>query len=118
MLLFLGISYFWPPTLAKLSLVVLYHRINPGRAYRLILYSIAAACTVYTLVFTVVLAAPCNPLREGTATCLNNIALAQAILNISTDGVLVIMPVVTIWSLQMPVKQKIAVGCILALGSG
>ncbi|CAN8100021.1 unnamed protein product [Discula destructiva] len=118
MLLFLGVSYFFPPTLAKLSLIVLYHRINPGRRYRQALYAIAAACTVYTLVFTVLLSVPCNPLHADTATCLNNLALAQAILNISTDGVLILMPMVTLWGLQMERKQKIAVGLILALGSG
>lgn len=118
MLLFLGVSYFWPPTLAKLSLLVLYHRINPGRRYRLALYAIAAAVTIYTLVFTAILSGPCNPLHSGTTTCLNNLALAQAILNISTDGVLIIMPMVTLWGLQMERKQKVAVGFILALGSG
>lgn len=118
MLLFLGVSYFWPPTLAKLSLLVLYHRINPGRRYRLALYAIAAAVIIYTLVFTVILSVPCNPLHTGTATCLNNLALAQAILNIVTDGVLIIMPMVTLWGLQMERKQKVTVGFILALGSG
>lgn len=118
MLLFLGVSYFWPPTLAKLSLIVLYHRINPSRPYRLALYAIAFACTTYTLVFTIILSVPCNPLHEGTTTCLNNIALAQAILNISTDGVLIIMPVITLHGLQMPRKQKVTVGLILGLGSG
>lgn len=118
MLLFLGVSYFWPPTLAKLSLLVLYHRINPGRRYRLALYAIAAAVIIYTLVFTVILSVPCNPLHTGTTTCLNNLALAQAILNIVTDGVLIIMPMVTLWGLQMERKQKVTVGFILALGSG
>lgn len=120
MLLFLGISYFWPPTLAKLSLLVLYHRINPGRHYRQALYAIGATVIIYTLAFTIILSAPCNPLNAdaGTPTCLNNLALAQAILNISTDGVLIIMPMVTLWGLQMERKQKVAVACILALGSG
>ncbi|KAJ4386156.1 hypothetical protein N0V93_009049 [Gnomoniopsis smithogilvyi] len=118
MLLFLGVSYFWPPTLAKLSLIVLYHRINPRFKFRLALYAIAFICIVYTLVFSIILSGPCNPLTTGNTTCLNNLALAQAILNISTDGVLIIMPVVTLWDLQMERTQKIAVGCILALGSG
>lgn len=117
MLLFMGVTYFWPPTLAKLSLIVLFHRINPNRRFRLILYAIAFTCTVYTLVFTIVLSVPCNPLHAGTTTCLNNLALAQAICNISADGVLIIMPMVTLWGLQMARKQKIAVWCILALGS-
>lgn len=117
MLLFLGVSYLWPPTLAKLSLVVLYHRINPSRTYRFILYAIAFVCTVFTVILTVLLAAPCNPLKPDTTMCLNNIALAQAILNISTDGVLILMPVVMLWNLQMPKKQKITVGFILVLAS-
>lgn len=71
-----------------------------------------------TIAFTAILSGPCNPLNVGSSTCLNNVALAQAVLNISTDGVLVLMPVVMLWGLNMPQKQKIAVGCILALGSG
>lgn len=117
MLLFLGISYFWPPTLAKLSLIVLYHRINPSKPYRQALYLVAFVILTYTLVFTLILAVPCNPLAPGTTECLNNCALAQAILNISSDGALIIMPIITVWGLQLPSKQKIAVGIILALGS-
>ncbi|KAJ4411697.1 hypothetical protein N0V82_008933 [Gnomoniopsis sp. IMI 355080] len=117
-LLFLGVTYFWPPTLAKLSLIVLYHRINPKYHFRLALYAIAFICTVYTLVFTIILSIPCNPMKTTSTTCLNNLALAQAILNISTDGVLIIMPIIMLWDLQMERKQKFAVGCILALGSG
>lgn len=118
MLLFLGVSYFFPPTLAKLSLIILYHRINPSRPFRFVLYAIAFVCTTYTVVFTIVLSIPCNPLKDGSTTCLNNLALAQAILNISTDGMLILMPVVTVWDLQMARKQKVAVGLILTLGSG
>ncbi|KKY38910.1 putative integral membrane protein [Diaporthe ampelina] len=117
-LLFLGVTYFWPPTLAKLSLIVLYHRLNPNTGYRVALYVIAFVITTYTIVFTAILSGPCNPLDVGSSTCLNNVALAQAVLNISTDGVLVLMPVVMLWGLNMPRKQKVAVGCILALGSG
>ncbi|POS81369.1 hypothetical protein DHEL01_v200250 [Diaporthe helianthi] len=111
-LLFLGVTYFWPPTLAKLSLIVLYHRLNPNLGFRVALYVIAFIVT------TSILSGPCNPLNVGSSTCLNNVALAQAVLNISTDGVLVLMPVKMLWGLNMPRKQKVAVGCILGLGSG
>ncbi|KAG8167427.1 hypothetical protein KVR01_003116 [Diaporthe batatas] len=117
-LLFLGVTYFWPPTLAKLSLIVLYHRLNPNLGFRLALYIIAFIITTYTVVFTAILSGPCNPLDVGSSTCLNNVALAQAVLNISTDGVLVLMPVIMLWGLNMPRKQKVAVACILGLGSG
>lgn len=44
-LLFLGVTYIWPPTLAKLSLIVLYHRINPSMGFRVALYVIAFVIT-------------------------------------------------------------------------
>lgn len=44
-LLFLGVTYFWPPTLAKLSLIVLYHRLNPNTGFRVALYAIAFVIT-------------------------------------------------------------------------
>lgn len=44
-LLFLGVTYIWPPTLAKLSLIVLYHRINPNMGFRVALYVIAFVVT-------------------------------------------------------------------------
>ncbi|ROV94927.1 hypothetical protein VSDG_07114 [Cytospora chrysosperma] len=117
-LLFLAITYFWPPTLAKLSLIALYHRIDVRIGFRLALYIVACTVIAYTIVFTVILSGPCNPLSVGSNTCLNNVALAQAVLNITTDGILVIMPAFTLWNLQITRRQKITVGCILAMGSG
>lgn len=96
-LLFLAITYFWPPTLAKLSLIALYHRIDVRIGFRLALYIVACTVIAYTIVFTVILSGPCNPLSVGSNTCLNNVALAQAVLNITTDGILVIMPAFTLY---------------------
>lgn len=51
-LLFLGVTYFWPPTLAKLSLIVLYHRLNPTTGFRVALYVIAFVITTCTYKIT------------------------------------------------------------------
>ncbi|KUI64148.1 hypothetical protein VM1G_10906 [Cytospora mali] len=117
-LLFLGITYFWPTTLAKLSLIALYHRIDVRMGFRIALYIVACTVIAYTITFTAILAGPCNPMTVKSNTCLNNVALAQAVLNITTDGVLIIMPASTLWNLQITRRQKITVGCILAMGSG
>ncbi|KUI58972.1 hypothetical protein VP1G_06275 [Cytospora mali] len=95
-LLFLGITYFWPTTLAKLSLIALYHRIDVRLGFRIALYIVACTVIAYTIAFTAILAGPCNPMTVRSNTCLNNVALAQAVLNITTDGVLIIMPAFTL----------------------
>ncbi|KAM7206070.1 puromycin-sensitive aminopeptidase [Naviculisporaceae sp. PSN 640] len=119
-LLILAYTYLWPPTLSKLSILVLYWRISPERWFRAGIIAMAFILVAYTVTFTALFAGPCNP-NLGTpesAVCLNNIAVSQAVLNIVTDGVMIIMPIPTIHALHMRLKQKIVVGFILALGSG
>lgn len=70
----------------------------------------------YTATFTGLFIGPCNPLTSD-GVCLNNIAIAQATLNIITDGVIIALPIPSIHRLNMPFKQKLTVGIILALGS-
>ena len=44
----MALTYHWPPTLAKLSLIVLYHRISPNTGFRVALYVIAFVITTCT----------------------------------------------------------------------
>ncbi|KAB5536333.1 hypothetical protein GE09DRAFT_1176725 [Coniochaeta sp. 2T2.1] len=105
------------PTLTKLAILVLYWRINPTRFFRTCVLGTTAMLLAYTITFTALLAGPCNPLATGSGVCLNNIAIAQAVLNIITDGIIIALPIPTIHRLNMPLKQKIQVGIILALAS-
>ncbi|AEO68745.1 uncharacterized protein THITE_2118352 [Thermothielavioides terrestris NRRL 8126] len=119
LLLVLALTYIWPPTLTKLSILVLYWRISPNKIFRVCIAVTAVVLIGYTVTFTVLFSGPCNPLlgTPESAVCLNNIAVAQAVLNITTDGVIIFLPIPTIHSLHMPLKQRITVGGILALGS-
>ncbi|KAK4149764.1 puromycin-sensitive aminopeptidase [Chaetomidium leptoderma] len=118
-LLSLALTYIWPPTLTKLSILVLYWRINPDRIFRACLIATALVLVGYTVTFSVLFIGPCNPLlgTPESAVCLNNIAVSQAVLNIVTDGVLIILPIPTIHRLNMGLRQRITVGLILGLGS-
>lgn len=118
LLLFMALTYIWPPTLTKLAILVLYHRINPALSFRICLYTVAFALVASTVVFTALFSGPCNPLATGSGTCLNNIAIAQAVINIVTDAAIILLPIPTIQQLKMPIKQKITVGALLVLGSG
>ncbi|KAM7219432.1 puromycin-sensitive aminopeptidase [Rhypophila decipiens] len=119
-LLILAFTYIWPPTLTKLSILVLYWRISPERYFRWAIIATAFILISYTVAITAIFAGPCNP-SLGTpesAVCLNNVAVSQAVINIVTDGMMIVMPLPTIHALHMPLKQKITVGIILGLGSG
>ncbi|KAF7551731.1 hypothetical protein G7Z17_g4811 [Cylindrodendrum hubeiense] len=98
-------------------LAVLFH-INPSVIYRSVTVGVGVAIFAYTLVLCIITGAPCNPLKAGTTKCLENVALSQAVLNIVSDFAVVAVPIPTIHGLNFTLKQKISVGCILALGSG
>ncbi|KAL2141914.1 hypothetical protein VTI28DRAFT_1799 [Corynascus sepedonium] len=118
-LLSLALTYLWPPTLTKLSILVLYWRISPNKVFRICIVITAVVLIGYSVTFSALFAGPCNP-NLGTpesALCLNNIAVAQAVLNIVTDGIIILLPIPTIHGLNMGLKQRITVGLILGLGS-
>ena len=117
LLLLLALTYIWPPTLTKLAMLVLYLRINPSRTFQICVYLTAVSLLAYTIVFTVLFAGRCNPTAVGSGNCLNNIAISQAVLNIVTDGILIILPIPMIHRLKMPFKQKLVVGALMGMGS-
>ncbi|EAQ86420.1 hypothetical protein CHGG_07673 [Chaetomium globosum CBS 148.51] len=102
-LLLLALTYIWPPTLTKLSILVLYWRISPDRIFRVCIVATAVVLIAYTATFTGLFCGPCNPLlgTPESAVCLNNIAVSQAVLNIVTDGVIIVLPIPTIHRLNM-----------------
>lgn len=98
-------------------MLVLYHQINQFGGFRLAVYATAVAVTAYTVVFTALFIGPCNTAKVGSGTCLNNIAIAQAVLNILSDVVLIVLPIPMLNRLNMPFKQRLVTGALLGLGS-
>ncbi|UPK95843.1 hypothetical protein LCI18_006778 [Fusarium solani-melongenae] len=111
------LTYMWSPTLTKLSILSVLRRISPSRGFRLGVYGIGTTLLIYTITFTALLSGPCNPRDKGSGVCLNNLAIAQVVLNIATDLSIIILPLPTLHSLQIPFRQKVVVGGILSLGS-
>ncbi|KAH6972355.1 hypothetical protein BKA56DRAFT_116503 [Ilyonectria sp. MPI-CAGE-AT-0026] len=111
------LTYMWSPTLTKLSILSVLHKISPSTWFRGGVYAIAGMLIAYTITFTVLLSGPCNPVDAGNSVCLNNLAIAQVALNIFTDLSIIILPLPTLHKLQIPFRQKVVVGGILCLGS-
>ncbi|KAI8663420.1 hypothetical protein NCS57_00942800 [Fusarium keratoplasticum] len=111
------LSYLITPSVTKIAILAILFRINPLIPYRCAVVAIAVAIFTYTLVLCIVAGGPCNPLKEGTLQCLQNVALSHAVLNIASDFAVVAVPIPTIHGLNLSFKQKLSVGSILAAGS-
>ncbi|KAI8716409.1 hypothetical protein NCS52_00934500 [Fusarium sp. LHS14.1] len=111
------LSYLITPSVTKIAILAILFRINPSIPYRCAVVAIAVAIFTYTLVLCIVAGGPCNPLKEGTLQCLQNVALSHAVLNIASDFAVVAIPIPTIHGLNLSFKQKLSVGSILTAGS-
>ncbi|KAJ5980556.1 hypothetical protein N7481_007854 [Penicillium waksmanii] len=112
------LTYLICPAITKMAIVSVLFRINPSVIYRCIVVAVAVSIFAYTLVLCTIVGGPCNPLKTGTTACLENVALAQSVLNIASDIAVIALPIPTIHALHLSTKNKITVGCLLTLGSG
>ncbi|XP_014552708.1 hypothetical protein COCVIDRAFT_41175 [Bipolaris victoriae FI3] len=118
MLVGIMVVYVWTPALAKLSLLALYYRLNPDFKIRSCIYTLAGLVSGYSLAITIVAAGPCNPQYHSDQKCLTDLNLFMACINIITDFLILCLPVPMLRALQLPMKQKVLLGFVFALGSG
>ncbi|OBT63623.1 hypothetical protein VE03_07306 [Pseudogymnoascus sp. 23342-1-I1] len=107
-------TYIWAPALTKISFLILLHRLNPIPWFRRSIYVLGAIILIYTLTINLVIAVPCSPLKPNTGDCLNDAGLWQAILNIITDFISIILPIRMVISLKLPTTQKAILGGIFS----
>lgn len=111
---------------AKAALCLFYGRLSPGVVFQIavkatLILSVGAYLGIFfSLLFACrPIAASWDPLLAPTAQCANRAAIyiATALIGIITDVMLLVLPLPTIWRLQMPVKQKIGLTGMFAIGS-
>ncbi|CAO2650348.1 Nn.00g016400.m01.CDS01 [Neocucurbitaria sp. VM-36] len=110
--------YVWTPALTKLSLLALFHRLNPDNKVRACIYALALLVFGYSLAITIVATGPCNPQTHTDQKCLTDLNLFMAIINILTDFFILCLPIPMLRALQLPTKQRVLLGMVFALGSG
>ncbi|KAH7081140.1 hypothetical protein BKA63DRAFT_462019 [Paraphoma chrysanthemicola] len=112
-------------TLTKISILIQYRRIFSLRETRISIYVVMGICVAFGIESVITGLFTCIPVdafwnltKRPTARCLNENALyyANASLNIVTDLLVALLPVRSIWGLQIPRRQKIALLIILTLG--
>lgn len=111
---------------AKLSLLLLYHRIfSPDRWTRLFIYfGIGVIFIVYTITASI-LVGLCIPRKgEGWALALRSsrcrdtmvMTYVQGIFNIVSDFYVLVLPLPVVWKLQLPLRKKIGVSAVFMTG--
>ncbi|OCK80000.1 hypothetical protein K432DRAFT_298591 [Lepidopterella palustris CBS 459.81] len=109
--------YVWTLTITKLSLLLLYQRLNPHRLFRFCVYAVMFILIAYTVSDTIIVAAGCSAVDSTKGGCLNTLSITQSIVNIICDVLIMILPIPLVWSLQLPIIQKILLALVFASGS-
>ncbi|KAL4862151.1 hypothetical protein BDV12DRAFT_49687 [Aspergillus spectabilis] len=108
----------------KVSVLLFYMRIFPSRNFHSAVWVLVGIAAGYNIASVLVNVFACSPIvkswdvRITGGSCINRpvFYFANAGLGIFTDFATVLVPVPWLRRLQMPLRQKIAVGCILAMG--
>lgn len=110
---------------AKVSLIVLYHRImSRTTLYKWALYILSAIVCGYSIALVLALIFACNPIAKSwdvsitSGSCIdrNGVYIATAVTNIITDLALILLPVPVVITLQMPRIQKIGLLVLFTIG--
>ncbi|KAE8446570.1 hypothetical protein EG329_011902 [Mollisiaceae sp. DMI_Dod_QoI] len=119
--------FVWATNLTKVSILLFYRRFSAPSLKQTFHYSVMATLAfvvAYTIAISVCLFVVCTPLTgfwdvSVPHHCLDErrLEIVAAIINISVDFVIMILPLPTIWSLQLAKRQKRALSGIFMLGS-
>ena len=108
---------------AKISTLILYHRIFANQRFRIAVWAVGVFIATYSFVQFLVVIFQCNPVRGAwdftvKATCIELMLELQimGIFNAITDIITVCLPMVMLWRLQMPPRKKAQVVATFLLG--
>lgn len=109
--------------LTKLSVLTLFLRFVPRGKLRIVIFILMAMVISYVLISSFDWLYLCRPIGRNwdhltPGTCIDwlKIAIFGSVMNIFTDLILLIMPVIILKDLRLPKKQKLGVILILMTG--
>jgi hypothetical protein len=127
--------YLLSTSTTKISILLFYRRLAAGSVSNGFIYSVYGAIAfvvLYFVVFFINLFVGCRPLpafwlqvdpvwnakHEGDYQCINEAAnlIAAASVSVVQDCLACGMPAILFWKLQMPRKQKVALGLVFGIG--
>ncbi|KAL8645054.1 MAG: hypothetical protein Q9210_006924 [Variospora velana] len=111
--------------LAKVAILLFYLRINPDRHFRITVYITLALTMSYVVALSLTILLQCSPVPAfwnpsiPDSKCVKGtkLYLANAILNVVFDFMVLLVPVPMLLKLQVPTRQKFVIGALFSLGS-
>ncbi|PWY84796.1 hypothetical protein BO70DRAFT_361195 [Aspergillus heteromorphus CBS 117.55] len=107
----------------KTSILTYYVRIFQIRPFRMAVYIVGSVVLVWAATVSLISIFSCRPIRgfwdkSLTANCVNSKAfyVGNAVPNIITDILILVLPVRMVWTLQTTLMQKVTLSGIFSLG--
>lgn len=107
----------------KLSILWLYHRLFATKEFRRWSWPMLALVNCYGIAFLVVFLTNCtppdqlwNPRPNGHCRDMQYSDYATVSINLFLDLAILILPMPTLWSLQLPVRKKVIVTVMFSFG--
>lgn len=122
----LATEVLYNPSIAcvKFSILLLYRRIFPSRAFRRYLYVVGAIIFTYSWINVITAIFQCRPIAAAwdlsitNATCvqLNIEIVVFAVLNCVTDLTTICLPMPILWRLQIPLRRRLQLVALFLAG--
>lgn len=114
--------YLWTLAALKLSQLCFYHRAF-GVQLKFWIYGAGAIIVAWAIIFTFVFIFLCDPVEQQWTIdrighCKDQILVLKCIImtNVLTDIMIIVLPISTVWALQMRKTEKFAILSCFALG--
>ncbi|EKG09926.1 hypothetical protein MPH_12998 [Macrophomina phaseolina MS6] len=109
---------------AKVSILVFYIRLSSHKYFRIITYGTMAIIIIYGVIGSLQFLFACRPIAKfwdptityGSCSDNNKFWISNAAVNSVTDIIMVILPILMLWNVRIPKRQKI--GLILIFMTG
>ena len=121
----LAAEVFYPPAISsvKISTLLLFTRIFPGRGFRILLYTVGTFVATYSGIQILTAIFQCRPVEaawehipEAKCIQINMVFMILAGFNVLTDFILLLAPLPTLWKLQMQLETKLQLMGIFCVG--
>ncbi|MCJ1356281.1 MAG: hypothetical protein MMC33_006275 [Icmadophila ericetorum] len=110
-------------TTVKISVLLLYCRMFMLRSFQYSTYAVGSLCLIWFLIILLVSFFECRPIAvawdssvSGKCIDLTSLYYGLTISNVILDVVINLMPVKMVWKLQLPLRQRLFVLCVMGLG--
>lgn len=107
----------------KFSILLFYRRIFPARSFKIVLWVIAGLVCSWMVAMGLAMIFQCDPIQKawnptvaGNCIDLSKLYLGNAVPNIVTDVIIIIVPIPMIWHLQITRSQRVALCGIFLMG--